>query len=138
MNDWLFALLGAAGGAVRGLIYLYDQVSRWRSDRRHHRARLRTRRTRAAPPKFSEYIDIVPEVVAGSFHAVLGAATGLLLGATGQITGAWAAIVVGVSAPALLTQLGRTRTIQNVVTGQNQQDAPSTESTRQAQVSDGI
>src|SRR5688572_25641519 len=102
-------------------------------DRRRHKTRSRMKKTKAGPPKFGEYIDPIPEIVAGTFHAALGAVMGLLLGSTGQITGAWAALVVGVSAPALMTQLGRLRGIQGLVAGENQLDAENQPDTQNSQ-----
>lgn len=116
----VFALLGALGGSLRGLVDLYNQITQWHNARREHRAG----DALGPPPEITKYIDIVPEAIAGVVHIALGAAAGALFGGTGQVAGAYAAVVVGASAPALLTQLGQLRPIKNAVTGQEQPRVP--------------
>ncbi|MEE4540402.1 hypothetical protein V2S66_00275 [Streptomyces sp. V4-01] len=107
--------LGAAGGSLRGLVDAYNQVVAWQAARRDHR------RGPAAParemPRLTEYVDPLPDSVATAFHMALGAAGAAMFGLSGQITGAYAAIAVGISAPALLTQLGRVQSVSEAVTG---------------------
>jgi hypothetical protein len=109
-----FALLGAVGGSLRGLIDLYTQIARWHLARRAHRS---SRGPDSAIPRLTDYVDVVPEVVAGVVHIALGAAAGALFGGTGQVAGAYAAVLVGASAPALLMQLGQIKSLGDAVTG---------------------
>jgi hypothetical protein len=113
MSLHLFMVLGAAGGSFRGLIDLYNQITRWHTARRAHRLA----RARTPAPRLTDYVDVVADTVAGAFHIALGAGMGLLLGTTGQVTGAYGAIIVGASAPVLLTQLGQLKVIKDAVTG---------------------
>jgi hypothetical protein len=113
MGLQLFVVLGAAGGSFRGLIDLYNQVTRWHTARRVHRLN----RAPGPAPRLTEYVDVVADTVAGVFHIALGAGMGLLLGTTGQVTGAYGAIIVGASAPVLLTQIGQLKVIKDAVTG---------------------
>lgn len=107
--------LGAAGGSLRGLVDAYNQVVAWQAARRDHR---RSPATPGRPlPRLGEYVDPVPDSVATAFHMALGAAGAAMFGLSGQITGAYAAIAVGISAPALLTQLGRVQSVSEAVTG---------------------
>ncbi|MEV6006280.1 hypothetical protein AB0M29_05685 [Streptomyces sp. NPDC051976] len=107
--------LGAAGGSLRGLVDAYNQVVAWQVARRDLR-RTPDARDRALP-RLTEYLDPVPDSVATAFHMALGAAGAAMFGLSGQITGAYAAIAVGISAPALLTQLGRVQSVSEAVTG---------------------
>ncbi|MFF3152619.1 hypothetical protein [Streptomyces sp. NPDC057910] len=107
-------LLGAGGGMLRGLIEAYNRFLEWQSDRRVHRAR--PGGAEAGPPAFQGYFDPVADPVAAVVHAALGAGAAVLLGTTGQISGAYAAFVVGISAPVILTQLGRIQSVSELVT----------------------
>ncbi len=107
--------LGAAGGSLRGLVDAYNQVVAWQAARREH---LRTPASTSRPvPRLAQYVDPVPDSVAAAFHMALGAAASAMFGLSGQITGAYAAIAVGMSAPALLTQLGRVQSVSEAITG---------------------
>jgi hypothetical protein len=107
-------LLGAAGGVLRGLLDVYARFLDWQSDRRAHR------RLPAGPgdepPRFQQYFDPVGDPVAAVVHSALGAGAAVLFGATGQISGAYAAIVVGISAPVILTQLSRVQSVSDALT----------------------
>jgi hypothetical protein len=118
LNPGLYVLLGAAGGSVRGLIEIYNHFTHWRAARHQFRQQQRSGAAEAsAAPQLASYLDAVPETVALVIHTSLGAGAGFLFTATGQVTGAFAAIVVGASAPALLTQLGQLRAISDRVNG---------------------
>lgn len=110
-------MLGAAGGSLRGLIDVYNQTIAWQGARREHRRAAVTAGQQEEPPHFREYFDLIPDSVAALVHMGMGAACALLFGLSGQISGVYAALVVGVSAPALLTQLGRVQTVGEAVTG---------------------
>lgn len=107
--------LGAAGGSLRGLVDAYNQVVAWQAARRDHRRRPAVRGSEV--PRLTEYVDPVPDSVATAFHMALGAAGAAMFGLSGQITGAYAAIAVGISAPALLTQIGRVQSVSETLAG---------------------
>ena len=107
-------LLGAAGGVLRGLLDVYTRFLDWQSDRRAHR-RLPPGQE-GEPPRFQQYFDPVGDPVAAVVHSGMGAGAAVLFGATGQISGAYAAIVVGISAPVILTQLSRVQSVSDALT----------------------
>ncbi len=107
-------LLGAAGGALRGLLDVYTRFLDWQSDRRAHR-RLPPGQD-GEPPQFQQYFDPVGDPVAAVVHSGMGAGAAVLFGSTGQINGAYAAIVVGISAPVILTQLSRVQSVSDALT----------------------
>jgi len=111
-------LLGAAGGLLRGLMDVYTKFADWQSARRIHR-QLPAEQAEEAPP-FRKFCDPVTDPIAAVLHSVMGAGAAVLLGTTGQISGAYAAIVVGMSAPMLLTQLGRIQSVSDAVLGGGQ------------------
>ncbi|MER7639105.1 hypothetical protein [Streptomyces sp. NPDC126522] len=107
-------LLGAAGGVLRGLLDVYTRFLDWQSDRRAHR-RLPPGQE-GEPPRFQQYFDPVGDPVAAVVHSGMGAGAAVLFGSTGQISGAYAAIVVGISAPVILTQLSRVQSVSDALT----------------------
>ncbi|MEU1184248.1 hypothetical protein ABZ464_42890 [Streptomyces sp. NPDC005820] len=114
----MLILLGAAGGALRGLLDVYTRFLDWQSARRSHR-----RSPAGQPdelPRFREYFDPVADPVAAVVHSAMGAGAAVLFGTTGQVSGAYAAVVVGISAPVILTQLGRVQSVSDAVTGASQ------------------
>ncbi|MET9387687.1 hypothetical protein ABZY09_43470 [Streptomyces sp. NPDC002928] len=108
-------LLGAAGGALRGLLDAYNRFLDWQSDRSAHRRLPAGQEGEAS--RFQEYFDPLADPIAAVVHSAMGAAAAVLFGTTGQVSGAYAAIVVGISAPVILTQLGRVPSISDVVNG---------------------
>ncbi|MEW2612258.1 hypothetical protein AB0937_19075 [Streptomyces sp. NPDC047880] len=108
-------LLGGAGGVLRGLLDVYTRFLDWHTDRRGHR-RLPSGQE-GGPPRFQQYFDPVGDSVAAVVHSAMGAGAAVLLGTTGQISGAYAALVVGISAPVILTQLGRVQSVNDALTG---------------------
>lgn len=108
--------LGAAGGSLRGLVDAYNQTMGWQAARREHRKNPATSSGQEVP-RFREFFDPVPDVVAAVFHTVLGSAAAAMFGMSGQISGAYAAIAVGISAPAVLTQLGRVQSVSEAIAG---------------------
>ncbi|MFF3246587.1 hypothetical protein ACFYWY_23300 [Streptomyces sp. NPDC002870] len=134
MDTAVVVLLGAAGGSLRGFIDAYSQTMAWRSARREHRRSTATgQEGPTAPPKLNEFFDPVPELVAVLFHMALGAGAAFMFGLSGQIDGEYAAIAVGISAPALLTQVGQVPTISEAVAGPQQQTQPPPQTQPQAQ-----
>ncbi|WP_406146255.1 hypothetical protein [Streptomyces sp. NBC_01012] len=110
-------LLGAAGGLLRGALDLYTRFVSWQADRRVHR-RLTVEGTAGdVPPRFRAYFDPAVDIVAAVLHSAMGAGAAVLFGTTGQIDGEYATLVVGMSAPMLLTQLSRIQTVNESLTG---------------------
>jgi hypothetical protein len=118
---------GATGGLLRGILDLYARFLDWRTDRRTHRQA----RRQDEPPHFQEYFDRGPESIAAVLHTFLGAGASVLFGTTGQISGAYAAIVVGISAPVLLTGLSRIQSVSDALTGDQPLALAATEPTPQ-------
>ncbi|MBE8473128.1 hypothetical protein [Streptomyces justiciae] len=116
MDAGLLLVLGAAGGSLRALVDVYNQTMAWQEARREYR-RAADGEGDDPPPRFGDYFDPIPDAVAALVHMGMGAACAVLFGLSGQISGVYAALVVGVSAPALLTQLGRVQTVGEAVTG---------------------
>jgi hypothetical protein len=75
-------------------------------------------------PAFKEFIDLPPDIAVAITRAVLGCAAGWLLRT--EVTGIYAALTVGASAPALLASLGRATTMAEVPSAQASQ-VPSEE-----------
>ncbi|WP_201301620.1 hypothetical protein [Streptomyces tendae] len=124
----MLILLGAAGGALRGLLDVYSRFLDWQADRRANR-QLPTGQESEAP-RFQEYFDPVADPIAAVVHSAMGAGAAVLLGTTGQVSGAYAAVVVGISAPVILTQLGRVQSVGDAVGGAAPQEAtPAEEAT---------
>ncbi|MFD9903323.1 hypothetical protein [Streptomyces sp. NPDC059063] len=118
MDVWTLVLLGAAGGLLRGVLDVYTRFVDWQTDRRLHR---QLSAEQAGPaPRFQDHFDPVADPIAAGVHSVMGAGAAVLFGTTGQISGAYAALVVGISAPLLLTQLGRIQSVSDAVTGGSQ------------------
>lgn len=107
-------LLGAAGGVLRGVVDFYIQFANWRSARSAH---LREQPPGREIPRLTRYFDPVVDLAAAGVHSVMGAGLAVLFGSTGQISGPYAAIVVGISAPVLLTQLARIQSVSEALGG---------------------
>ena len=104
--DWLVAMsYGALGGAVVEVVVSSDRVLAWNAAR--HEALTQPRLTAGTRPALSAYLDPLSDVAAGVTRILLGAVAGLLFHS--QVTGAYAAIAVGCSAPTVLRQLGSAR-----------------------------
>lgn len=108
--------LGAAGGLLRGALDVYARFVSWQCDRRAHRQLTAAGTAQGEAPRFQAYFDPAVDIAAAAVHGVMGACAAVLFGTTGQISGEYAALVVGMSAPLLLTQLGRIQTVNEVVT----------------------
>ena len=109
-------LLGASGGVLVLLIFWHGCISRWREARRQNRQR------REPEPPLSAFVDPLADVLAGLTQVVLGAAAGAIFHQ--QVVGVAAAIAVGAAAPALLQQLGNSRTVREAVQGGTEEPAP--------------
>lgn len=126
----MLILLGAAGGALRGLLDAYNRFLDWQSDRRAYRQLPPGQEN--VPARFQDYFDPVADPVAAVVHSAMGAGAAVLFGTTGQVSGAYAAIVVGISAPVILTQLGRVQSISDAVNDAPQAGAVAEEDAAQA------
>ncbi|MBT1094196.1 hypothetical protein [Streptomyces sp. Tu102] len=107
-------LLGAVGGVLRGAFDCYIQFANWRSARNAHQREQLAEHER---PRLTQYFDPAVDLAAAGVHSVMGAGMAVLFGTTGQISGPYAAIVVGASAPVLLTQLARIQSVSEALGG---------------------
>jgi len=103
---------GALGGLVVEIVVFYGRIAAWQAAR--HRA-LSKNETRDQLPPLGKYIDAPSDVLAALTRLSLGASAGWIF--SPQLTGAFAAVAVGASAPALLRQLGSAKTIQAAISG---------------------
>ncbi|WP_062651519.1 hypothetical protein [Streptomyces maremycinicus] len=124
MDVGTLILLGASGGLLRGLLDAYTGFSQWHAARREHRQGAAGPDTEV--PVFQDYVDPVADSLAAVVHSALGAGAAVLFGTTGQISGAYAALVVGMSAPLLLSQLGQAQSVSDTILGAAQ--APGSQS----------
>src|SRR5689334_21503404 len=101
MLPWPEAVgFGAIGGLVVEIVFTYRRLNAWQQAR--HAAAAAGRRSR---PTYTRFIDPGPDLSVAFSRAVLGALAGLLL--RSEVTGVYAALTVGASAPALLAGLGK-------------------------------
>ncbi|WP_369234740.1 hypothetical protein AB5J56_23480 [Streptomyces sp. R21] len=115
METPLLILLGAAGGSLRGFLDAYSQVMTWRTARLNYRKSPSTENPE--PPLLRDYFDPFPDLMMALGNVALGAIIAGLFAMQGQITGAYAAVAVGLSAPALLNQIGQIPAVNSAVTG---------------------
>lgn len=107
MDTATLLLLGAAGGAVRGIMHAYDCMTEWLSGRQQYR--LTPDPAAEGPPSFSAFYDVGGESIAAVVHALLGALVAGLLGTSGQVSGGFAVFAAGASAPLVVVQLKNSR-----------------------------
>ncbi|MET9290699.1 hypothetical protein [Streptomyces sp. NPDC003077] len=104
--DWSAAVAyGAMGGAIVEAVVFYGRISTWQAVRHRVLARGRGRL-----PSLRRYIDLPSDLLAAVTRLLLGAGAGWLFHS--QITGVYAAVAVGASAPALLRQLGAAKSVR--------------------------
>jgi hypothetical protein len=107
--DWLaVTALGAVGGALVEVVNLYGRMTGWQSARHAARAR-----GESDLPGLSSYIDVPADSLVALTRLLLGAAAGLVFHT--QVSGAAAAVAVGACAPALLRQVGSSRSIAELL-----------------------
>lgn len=106
-------LLGAAGGAVRGIMHAYDCMTQWLNGRQQYR--LAPDPGADGPPTFGAFYDVGGESIAAVVHALLGALVAGLLGTSGQVSGGFAVFAVGASAPLVLVQLKNSRLAEAIL-----------------------
>ncbi|MFC1415454.1 hypothetical protein [Streptacidiphilus cavernicola] len=93
---------GAAGGLIAEAVVTFGRLNAWQQARH-------TARATAAPlPRLDGFVDPLADSLAALLRVALGGVAGWLLHA--EITGVYAAVTVGASAPALLAQVGRATT----------------------------
>ncbi|MEV7981854.1 hypothetical protein [Streptomyces sp. NPDC086519] len=110
MLTWVEATAcGAGGGLIVEAVVTFGRLHAWQQAR--HRARSAVRRL----PRIEEFIDPLADSLAALFRLALGGAAAWLL--HDEITGVYAAVTVGASAPALLAQMGRATTTAEALQG---------------------
>ena len=113
MNTATLLLLGAAGGAVRGIMHAYGCMTEWLNGRQQYRHAPNPETE--GPPAFGAFYDVGGESIAAVVHAVLGALVAGVLGTSGQISGGFAVFVAGASAPVILVQLKNSRLAEAIL-----------------------
>ncbi|MQY20711.1 hypothetical protein NRB20_38190 [Nocardia sp. RB20] len=101
MHWWGFALLGGVGGIAVEVLSVLRWLLVWQGARRTSTGRMKQR-----PPRLRNYLDLPAHAWILGIRGVIGAGTATLFGATGQISGAYVAVALGVAAPTVLTRLG--------------------------------
>ncbi|WP_427919789.1 hypothetical protein [Streptomyces sp. cg40] len=112
MGWWQFALLGAGGGLSVELLAVFRGCTQWQAARRTATGRRRTK-----PPALRQYLDTSAHACLAVLRAAIGATMAALFGVSGQISGAYAAVALGVCAPAVLATLGAVPQIAGFVNG---------------------
>ena len=99
MLSWYAAVgYGAIGGLVVEAVVLWGRLREWQAASRLVLG------TTGPKPGLGQFVDPGPDLAVALTRALLGALLGFLL--RDQLTGAYAAVAVGASAPGVLTQLG--------------------------------
>ena len=101
---------GAAGGSLVEAVVFYGRIAAWQAARH-----MSMERNESRLPPLRRYVDPPADLAAASTRLLLGAGAGWLFHM--QITGIYAAIAVGASAPALLRQLGSSAVVRDAVEG---------------------
>jgi hypothetical protein len=113
MLSWSAAVVyGAAGGLVVELVTMWRQLLRWQQARHEAMSRGKPR------PGIKNYVDPGPDALVALTRAALGCVAGLCLRT--EVTGIYAALTVGASAPAVLAYLGKAATLPQVPTAEAQ------------------
>ncbi|MGA5454840.1 hypothetical protein ACPCVO_50690 [Streptomyces umbrinus] len=113
MNTATLLMLGAAGGAVRGIMHAYDCMTEWLNGRQQYRHAPDPGAD--GPPAFGAFYDVGGESIAAAVHAVLGALVAGLLGTSGQVSGGFAVFAAGAAAPLILVQLKNSRLAEVII-----------------------
>ncbi|MGW0883142.1 hypothetical protein [Streptomyces sp. NPDC002671] len=110
MLTWFEATVcGAGGGLIVEAVVTFGRLHAWQQAR--HAARAAADRL----PPIGEFVDPLADSLAALFRVALGGAAAWLLHA--EVTGVYAAVTVGASAPALLAQLGSATTVAGALRG---------------------
>lgn len=103
MLAWIGAVTsGAGGGLIAEAVITYGRLHNWQQAR--HAARAKD----APLPPLGRFVDPLADSLAAVVRVVLGGTAGWLLHT--EVSGIYAAVTVGASAPALLAQIGRATT----------------------------
>ncbi|KOV13078.1 hypothetical protein ADK60_31085 [Streptomyces sp. XY431] len=120
MLTWIEAVVaGAGGGLIAEAVVTYGRLRSWQEARHAARA------TEDPLPPLGRFVDPLADSLAALVRVALGGAAGWLLHT--EVTGIYAAVTVGASAPALLAQIGRATTPTQAVRrpGEAVPDAPA-------------
>lgn len=112
MNWWQFGIFGAGGGLSVELLAVFRGCAEWQAARRTASGRLRAR-----PPTLRQYLDTAAHVCLAVLRSAIGAGAAVLFGTSGQISGTYAAVALGVCAPAVLGQLGASPHVARLIVG---------------------
>ncbi|MER5782526.1 hypothetical protein ABT104_12485 [Streptomyces mobaraensis] len=100
MLTWTEGMLcGAGGGLIVEAVVTFGRLHLWQQARHAARA------THRPLPPVGAFVDPLADALAALFRVVLGGAAGWLL--HGEVSGVFAAVAAGASAPAVLAQMGR-------------------------------
>jgi hypothetical protein len=103
MLTWIEAVAsGAGGGLIAEAVVTYGRLRSWQEARHAARA------SETPLPPLGRFIDPLADSLAALVRVALGGAAGWLLHT--EVSGIYAAVTVGASAPALLAQIGRATT----------------------------
>lgn len=117
MLTWIEATAcGAAGGLIAEAVVTFGRLRDWQQAR--HAARAEG----ATLPGIGAFVDPLADALAALFRVALGGAAGWLLHT--EVTGMYAAVMVGASAPALLAQVGRATTATDALRDRPRADEP--------------
>ncbi|RAJ29653.1 hypothetical protein K353_06608 [Kitasatospora sp. SolWspMP-SS2h] len=101
------AACGAAGGLIAEAVVTFGRLRAWQQARHVARA------AGEALPPLGVFLDPPADGLAALFRILLGGMAGWLLHT--EVSGTYAAVAVGASAPALLAQLGRSATADHAL-----------------------
>jgi hypothetical protein len=103
---------GAAGGLVTEALYFWQRVRAWQQ------ARHGLVPDKEPRPRLASFVDPFPDALVAVTRAALGCVAGWLL--RSEVSGMYAALIVGASAPALLASLGKATTLPGVLNAGDQ------------------
>jgi hypothetical protein len=98
---------GALGGLVTEALFFWQQLRAWQQARHQAASGKKPR------PTFASFVDPLPDGLVAVTRAALGCAAGWLL--RSELSGTYAALIVGASAPALLASLGKATSMAGVL-----------------------
>jgi hypothetical protein len=119
---WIAILCGGVGGSVRGVLALYRGTLGWLQLRRQ----LHQSQPHGPRQRFASAADWNAELIGMAAQVLIGALVGALLTKTGTVTGIPGAMLAGVSAPAILTQLSQVKLAPAAVAAESAPEPSST------------
>jgi hypothetical protein len=128
MLTWVeAAAYGAGGGLIVEAVVTFGRFHAWQQAR--HAARMA-----ADPlPRMGAFVDLLADSLSALLRVVLGGTAGWLLHA--EVSGVYAAVIVGASAPALLAQVGRAASTADALRGGSAEPDPPVVTPRGEEVS---